>query len=84
MVDDQVTAQLIQACRSRYEAERNGAIAEILVYLRNPAGVGDHSNLIDEITKLVDKAAAAEERLQIMNRFFKVQPQPTAEQDVVE
>ena len=73
MVDDQITAQLIRACRSRYEAERNGALAEILVYLRNPTGIGDHSNLIDEITKLVDKAAAADERLRLMLQFFKIE-----------
>ena len=76
MVDDLVTAQLIQACRARYEAERNAAIAETLVYLRNPVGVGDHPNLIDQITELVDKAAAADERLQIMTRFFQVQEVP--------
>jgi hypothetical protein len=78
MVDDMVTAQLIRACAARYEAERNAAIAETLVYLRNPVGVGDHPNLIDQISELVDKAAAADERLQIMTKFFQIQETPTS------
>ena len=73
MVDDQVTAQLISACRDKFSADRNAAIAEILVYLRNPVGIGEHGNLIDEIERLVDKAAAADERLEILDRYFRVQ-----------
>ena len=74
MVDDQVTSQLINACKDKFSAERNAAIAEILVYLKNPVGVGELGNLIDEIARLVDKAAAADERWRLLDRFFKVQP----------
>lgn len=73
MVDDQVTSQLINACKDRFAAERNTAIAEILIYLKNPVGIGEHGNIVDEIERLVDKAATADERYRLMDRFFKIQ-----------
>ena len=66
---------------SRFQAQKDGALATIMVYLRNPAGVGDHSNIIEEIDKLCAVAAEADEKLALLNDNFKVRIAPEEETD---
>ena len=57
---------LLEALRARYEAEIAEADATMNIYLNNSVGIGEHPQHIDEIDKLVDKIANAEEKLKIL------------------
>ena len=39
------------------------------IYLEHSVGIGEHPQHIDEIDKLVDKIAQAEEKLKILQEF---------------
>ena len=60
---------IIQALEDRYNAQISEADATIKIYLENSVGIGEHPQHIDEIDKLVDKIAQAEEKLNILKEF---------------
>ena len=60
---------ILEALRARYEAEIAEADATANIYLENSVGIGEHPQHIDEIDKLVDKIAQAEEKLKILKEF---------------
>ena len=47
--------KLLQAALSHYEAQRDEALAVLDVYLNNSMGIGEHSNLLKEITEWSQK-----------------------------
>ena len=55
--------ELLQALEKKYEAEIAAAKANIEVYLTNPAGIGEHPDLVTAVDWEVTKLAAAEEKL---------------------
>ena len=60
---------IIQALEDRYNAQISEADATIKIYLENSVGIGEQPQHIDEIDKLVDKIAQAEEKLKILKEF---------------
>ncbi len=70
MVEDRITIQMVGALRARYEAQRQSALAELMVYLRNPAGVGEHSSVIDACSDLISKIADADGALETIDKHF--------------
>ena len=51
---------IIKALRKKYEADISSAQANIQVYIDNPAGIGEHSDLV----------AAVDHQVQIMYYWF--------------
>ena len=72
MVEDRITIQMVGALRARYEAQRQSALAELMVYLRNPAGVGEHSSLLDTCSNLISKIADADGAIETLDKHFIV------------
>jgi len=60
---------ILNALEKRYKAQMAEADATINIYLNNSVGIGEHPQHIDEIDKLVDKIANAEEKLKILKGF---------------
>lgn len=58
-MNDEIRAALIL----KYSAEVAAAKANIQVYLRHPAGIGEHSDIIGAVDEQVEKASTAEEKL---------------------
>jgi len=44
--------------------------ANILVYVRNPAGIGEHSDIVETIEKEVAFIAEAEDKIETINKHF--------------
>ncbi len=44
--------------------------ANILVYVRNPAGIGEHSDIVETIEKEVAHIAEAEDKIETINKHF--------------
>ena len=61
---------LVEALRSRFEADRTSAVATLQVYLDSAAGIGEHPQIVDEMAKQVEILAAAEDNLEVLERNF--------------
>tara|TARA_R100001509_G_scaffold29406_1_gene15661 strand:- start:167 stop:373 length:207 start_codon:yes stop_codon:yes gene_type:complete len=48
------------------------AKANVEVYLSNPAGIGEHPDVLAAIQTELDKICTNEERIDIINKHFKI------------
>lgn len=65
-------SKLINALKLRYEAQKMEAIATLEVYLKNPVGIGEHPQIIEEMDKLVHEIADMDGCLAALNSVFVV------------
>jgi hypothetical protein len=61
---------LRKAAISHFQAKRDEALATLEVYFQRPAGIGEHSDLLTEITKWTDVLANADDCLQALANHF--------------
>ena len=63
----------LQALRLKAEADRTEALASLEILLDYPAGIGDHStsDLHENLNEALSKLADAEDRLEVLEIYFK-------------
>ena len=61
---------LYKALISHYKAQRDEAIATLEVYFNNSIGIGEHSNILDELKKWTIKLSEAQEALDALEKNF--------------
>ena len=64
-----IKSVLLDALEARYESQIAEADAIIKIYLENSVGIGEHPQHLEEIDKLFDKIATAQERLEVLEDF---------------
>ena len=64
---------LFKALKKKYEAQIAEADATIKIYLENSVGIGEHPQHIEEIDKQLEKIAAAQEKLGVLEDFREQQ-----------
>ena len=62
--------QLIKACRMHAEGELERAKTNILVYMNQSVGIGEHSDIVEAIQEELDKMAAANDRIETLDDYF--------------
>ena len=62
--------QMIKAARLHAEAEVQLHKTNIEVYMQNVVGIGEHSDIIETIQKELDAMASADDRLEMLNKYF--------------
>ena len=62
--------QLIKACLMHAEGELERAKTNIMVYMDQSVGIGEHSDIVEAIQEELDKMAAAVDRIEMLDRFF--------------
>lgn len=74
--------KLLQALLSHYQAEVHKAEADLLVYFKNPVGIGEHGKVVDEMIAHVDKLGAARDGLVTVQSLVQQDPnaQPPPEE----
>jgi hypothetical protein len=72
---------LINALAKRYEADILNAKANIEVYIKNPAGIGEHPDLAGAIDSQVDVIASAEDKLGVINKHYSDKPEMLIENE---
>ena len=60
----------IKALKGYYSSLIDIHKSELQVYLDNPVGIGEHSNLIETMDGLVGKIADAEDKLIVLETHF--------------
>ena len=61
---------LIEAAKKQAEGEIAVHVANIKVYQTKPAGIGEHSDVTEAVMAELDKLAAADDRLEMINKYF--------------
>ena len=64
------SAQLLKAARMHSEGELERAKTNIMVYMRNAAGIGEHSDIVEAIQKELSIMGKAHERLEMIDKYF--------------
>ena len=64
---------LIEAAKKQAEGEIAVHVANIKVYQTMPAGIGEHSDITEAVIAELDKLAAADDRLEMINKYFSDQ-----------
>ena len=64
---------LFKALAKKYEADIASGYATLLIYFDNSVGIGEHPQHLEEIDKLFDKIATAQERLEVLEDFREQQ-----------
>jgi len=62
--------QLIKAARMHAEGELERAKTNVLVYMNQSVGIGEHSDIVEAIQEELDKMAAAEDRIDMLYKHF--------------
>ena len=62
---------LLVAARKQAEGEIAVHKANIEVYKTMPAGIGEHSDVTEAVIAELDKLAAADDRLEMLDKYFK-------------
>jgi len=60
---------ILKALEARYEAKIAEADATMKIYLEKSVGIGEHPQHIDEIDKLIETIANAEEKLEVLEEL---------------
>jgi hypothetical protein len=61
--------QLIKAARMHAEGEFERAKTNVMVYMNNTTGIGEHPDIVEAIQGELDKMAAARDRIEMLEYF---------------
>jgi hypothetical protein len=61
---------LLTAALSHYQAQHDEALATLVLYLNNSVGIGDHSDILKEITKWTQTLTEADDNIATLNQYF--------------
>jgi len=63
--------QLIKALLSHAQGEIEKHKANVEVYLTNPVGIGEHSDVTGAIGEELDKIARYHDQVEVIQKYFK-------------
>ena len=63
--------QLIKALLVHAQGDIAKHKANVEVYLANPAGIGEHSNIVEAIEEELNMIAKYEDQIQVIQKYFK-------------
>tara|TARA_A100000164_G_C21408877_1_gene541165 strand:- start:123 stop:341 length:219 start_codon:yes stop_codon:yes gene_type:complete len=64
--------QLIKALLAHAQGDIAKHKANVEVYLSNPVGIGEHSNIIEAIETELDMIAKYQDQIDVINKYFKI------------
>ena len=62
--------QLVNALKTKYDADYQMHKANLEIYLNNPVGIGEHPQHFEEMDKLVESMTAARDKLEVLNEEY--------------
>ena len=63
--------QLLRAVLAHAQAEIEKHKVNVNVYLENPAGIGEHSDITEAIQVELDKIARYHDQIEVINKYFR-------------
>ena len=65
-----MAAQLAKAARMHAEGELERAKTNIMVYMNQSVGIGEHADIVEAIQQELDTMAAASDRIEMIEKYF--------------
>jgi len=62
-------SMIIDALRAKYKGQMLEARANIDIYIENPAGIGEHSDIVAAVDEQVAKLAEAMDKLEALDSY---------------
>ena len=62
---------IINALKAHAMGDIKKHLANIEIYLENPAGIGEHSDVMEAIEKELDMVAKYHDQIEILQKYFK-------------
>ena len=62
--------ELMKALQKKYESDIAVAKANIEVYLKNPAGIGEHPDIVEAVNSQVQHIADADDKLEVLLNHY--------------
>ena len=63
--------QLIKALLAHAQGDIQKHVANVEVYLTNPAGIGEHSNVVEAIEQEINEIAKYQDQIDVIHKYFK-------------
>ena len=63
--------QMINALLAHAKGDLEKYRANVEVYLNNPAGIGEHSDIMKAVEQELDKIAKYHDQIEVLNKYFK-------------
>ena len=63
--------QLIKALLAHAQGDIAKHKANVEIYLENPVGIGEHSNIVEAIEEELNMIAKYEDQVQVIQKYFK-------------
>ena len=61
-----------EALLSHFDSKRKAALHDLRVYFENPAGIGEHPDLVVEMSKKLETIANADDCLNVLEQYKDV------------
>jgi len=69
--------QLIRALLAHAQGDIQKHVANVEVYLTNPAGIGEHSDITEAIETELNIIAKYQDQVDVINKYFKKKSEPS-------
>lgn len=63
--------QLLKALLAHAQGDIQKHVANVEVYLQNPVGIGEHSNIIEAMEEEINMIAKYQDQIDVINKYFK-------------
>ena len=63
--------KLLKALLAHANGDIQKHVANVEVYLENPAGIGEHSNIVEAIEQELDMIAKYQDQIEVIKTYFK-------------
>jgi len=61
---------MIEALKLKYQAQIASATANINVYMVNPAGIGEHPDLVEAVDSQIKLIAEAQDNIEVIDNLY--------------
>jgi len=68
--EEYMREQLIKALLSHAQGDINKHVANVEVYLTNPAGIGEHSDITEAIETELNIIAKYHDQIEVLQKYF--------------
>ena len=63
--------KLVEALKDKFRADYSTAHASLEIYMTNPVGIGEHSDVMGSITTELDQIAKYHDQIEVIEKYFK-------------
>lgn len=67
--DQMLRLQILEALQAKYQGQIEEGRCNIEIYLSNPAGIGEHPEILEAIDSQISKIVEAQEKKQALSWF---------------